>query len=264
MKTSRVLRDIREGRLASCLKLNISHPHIVELAGLSGASAVWLCNEHVLNGWQTLEHCVRAAKIHDMDVIVRVSKGSYSDYIKPFEADATGIMVPHVSSASEARQIVETCRFFPLGRRPLDGGNVDGKFCQTPLVEYLETSNQEKFIILQIESPEAVENVQEIASVVGYDFLLFGPGDYAHCIGHAGVIQHPEVLAARHKVEEAARQHGKKLFAVGMTGTQQEQLDRGYAVANLGSDVWCLGDAFRNIINKGCPPPTPPALYSRP
>ena len=46
MRTSRVLRDIREGRQATCVKINITHPNVVELAGLAGASAVWLCNEH--------------------------------------------------------------------------------------------------------------------------------------------------------------------------------------------------------------------------
>jgi len=88
MRTSRVLRDIREGRQAACVKINITHPNVVELAGLAGASAVWLCNEHGPNDWQTIEHCIRAAKLHDMDTILRVSKGSYSDYIKAFEADA--------------------------------------------------------------------------------------------------------------------------------------------------------------------------------
>jgi len=60
---------------------------------------VWLCNEHVPNDWLNLEHQIRAAKLFDMDTIVRVSKGSYSEYIKPFECDATGIMVPHIASA---------------------------------------------------------------------------------------------------------------------------------------------------------------------
>lgn len=263
MRPSRVLRENREGQLASCLKINISHPNVVELAGLAGASVVWLCNEHVPNDWQTLEHCIRAAKIHDMDLIVRVSKGAYSDYIKPFEADASGIMVPHVEDAQEAKKIVETCRFFPLGKRPLDGGNIDGSFCQTPMAEYLASSNRERFIILQIESPEAVENIGEIAAVEGYDFLLFGPGDYAHRIGCAGDIQHPEVLNARRKVEDAAKKNGKKLFAVGVGGSPKEQLERGYTVACVGSDVWSLGEAFNQIVNRFNPTSATETPYSR-
>lgn len=248
MRNSRALREIREKRQARCLKINITHPSIIELAGLAGASAVWLCNEHIPLDWPMIEHCVRSAKIHDMDVIVRISKSSYSEFVKPFEADAAGIMIPHVTSAEEARQIVEMCRFHPLGKRALDGGNVDGAFCQIPMAEYLEVSNREKYLILQIESPEAVEAIDEIAAVPGYDFLLFGPGDYAHRIGHAGDIRHPDVLDARKRVEDAARRFGRQLFAVGADGTPQEQLDRGYTFAAVGGDVVALGQAFRKAL----------------
>ena len=215
MRKSRALREVREGLLASCLKINIPHPSVIELAGLAGASAVWLCNEHGPNAWSLLEHCVRAAKIHDMDTLIPVSKGSYSDNIKPFEMDAAGIMIPHVANAAEAKQIVEMCRFLPLGKRALDGGNVDGAFCQMSAAEYLTASNTEKLLILQIESPKAVEQIEEIAAVPGYDFLLFGPGDFAHRIGHVGDVQHPEVATARNKVEIAAKKTRKEALGRG-------------------------------------------------
>ena len=126
LRSSRMLRELRAGQCPTVLKLNLIDTRVVELAGLAGASAVWLCNEHVPNDWLNMEHMIRAAKLYDMDTIVRVSKGSYSEYVKPFEADATAIMVPHVASAEEARRIVEMTRFHPLGRRPIDGGNMDG------------------------------------------------------------------------------------------------------------------------------------------
>ncbi|HWL52023.1 MAG TPA: aldolase/citrate lyase family protein [Chthoniobacteraceae bacterium] len=240
MRNSRIRREIAEKGLATCIKLNLESPRVIEMAGLAGFSAVWLCREHVPSDWVALENAVRAAKIHDVDVVVRVSKGSYSDYVKPFECDAAAIMVPHVTSAGEARHIVEMCRFMPLGKRALDGGCVDGGFTTLAVDDYLEASNREKLIILQIESPEAVEVVDEIAAVEGYDFLLFGPGDYAHRIGKAGQINDPEVLEARRKVEAACLRHGKAGFSVGAQGTPKELHGRGYRVVNLGSDVRSL------------------------
>src|SRR5687767_9799741 len=115
LRSSRLLRELRAGQVPTCFKMNLADPRIIELAGLSGASAVWICNEHVTNDWFNIEHQVRAAKLHDMDTIVRVEKGSYSDYIKPFEADATAIMVPHVTTAEEAAHVVSMTRFHPLG-----------------------------------------------------------------------------------------------------------------------------------------------------
>src|SRR5215471_17677618 len=143
LRRSKVLSEVRAGGSATCLKLNLGDPRVIELCGLAGASAVWICNEHVSNDWFNLENQIRAAKLYDVDTIVRVEKGSYSAYVKPFEADATAIMVPHVRSAEEAAHIVEMTRFHPIGRRALDGGNADGQYCQVPMSDYLSHSNRE-------------------------------------------------------------------------------------------------------------------------
>lgn len=246
MKTrpSRILARLREGRIPVTLKLNLSDPRAVEIAGLCGADAVWLCTEHVPNDWPGLENQIRAAKLHDIDSIVRVVRGSYSDYIRPFEADATGIMVPHVASAAEARQIVEWVRFHPVGKRALDGGNSDGKFCMLPLEEYLHHSNTERIVILQIESPEALENVEEIAAVPGFNGLLFGPGDFSHRIGKAGQLDDPRVADARKRVAAAARRHGKFAMTAGLIAPFDQLVAEGHNVFNAGADVVGLSGYF--------------------
>jgi 4-hydroxy-2-oxoheptanedioate aldolase len=241
LRNSRVLREMRQGRVATCAKINLSDPRVIELCGLAGFSAAWMCMEHVPNDWTMIENCIRAGKIHDMDVIVRIARGSYSDYIRPFECDAAGVMIPHVESADQAREIVDFCRFAPIGRRALDGGNVDGAFCQAPLKEYLHHANHERLLILQIESPEALENVEKIAQVPGYDLLMFGAGDFSHRIGKPGEFGCPEVTAARKRIEEAAAATGKTCFAVGVQAGAAELLERGYSVTNLASDVYGLG-----------------------
>lgn len=264
LRPSRLLRELREGKVPCTLKLNLNDPRIVEMAGLSGASAVWVCNEHVPNDWVNLENQVRAAKLHDMDSIVRVSKGSYSDYVKPFEMDATALMVPHVATADEARHIVEMTRFQPLGRRPIDGGNMDGAFCQIPIADYLQHGNSERLLILQIESPEALENVEEIAAVPGFDMLLFGPGDFSHLIGKAGQIAAPEVVAARKRVAAAGKVHGKHLMMPGMVAPRQELEAEGWRVFNLGADVLSLGAAFNKLVADftGTTAAAPAAVYN--
>ncbi len=245
LRSSRILRELRAGKQPTCLKLNLCDPRIVELCGLAGFSAVWICNEHVGNGWLNLENQIRAAKLYDVDSIVRVEKGSYSDYVKPFEADATAIMVPHVKTAEEARHIVEMTRFHPLGRRPVDGGNVDGQYCHIPVAEYMAHSNSERLLIFQIESPEALENVEAIAAVPGYDMLLFGPGDFSHLIGKPGQINAPEVVAARKRVGAVAKQHGKYVMTPGMMAPRAVLEAEGYRVFNLGADVLGLGEYFK-------------------
>lgn len=241
LRRSRVLREIRNGQLATCAKLNLSDPRVVELCGLAGYSTVWMCMEHVPNDWQTIENSIRAAKMHDMDVIVRVARGSYSDYVRPLECDATGLMIPHVETEEDARRIVEYCRFQPVGCRALDGGNMDGAFCQVPVSDYLHHANSERFLIMQIESPRGIQNLEEIAAVPGYEFLLFGAGDYAHRIGKPGQYSCAEVESARRQVERAALKHGKTCLAVGLQLEPQQYKERNYSIITLASDVMGLG-----------------------
>ncbi|MSU48551.1 MAG: aldolase [Opitutus sp.] len=241
LRPSRLLKLLRAGESAACMKINTIDPRVVELAGMAGFHVVWLCNEHVPNDWLNLEHQIRAAKLFDMDTVVRVAKGGYSDYVKPFEADATGIMVPHVTSAEEARQIVAWTRFYPLGQRPIDGGNSDGQYCRVPVGDYVAHGNRERFIILQIESPEGLENIEAIAAVEGFDILHFGPGDFSHRIGAAGNPGHPAVQAARRRIAEVAGRHGKFAMSQPIAPVAELAAD-GYRVFSMGADVIGLGN----------------------
>lgn len=258
-KESRILQRLAKGKTCSCFKVNLSDPRIVEIAGLSGVDSIWLCNEHVANDWLNLENQVRAARLYGMDALVRVAKGSYSEYIKPLELGATGLIIPNVTSAREAREIVDMTRFHPLGHRAMDGGNCDGDFAFLPPKEYIEHSNRNQILILQIESPEGLEQVDEIAAVEGYQFLFFGPGDYSHKIGLPGEIHHPRVQEAREQVAAAAARHGKWLFHTGIT---LEQCPTNVPqVFIIGSDVTALGEVCRqrqNSFSEGAKLPATP------
>ncbi len=239
MKTrpSRILSLLRQGQIPAVLKINLSDPRVTEIAALSGVDAVWLCTEHVPNDWIGIENQIRAARLHNVDSLVRVARGSYSDYIKPFECDATGIIVPHVGTEEEARQIVEWTRFQPLGKRALDGGCLDGQFCILPMDDYIKHSNTERIVILQIESPEALENVEKIAAVPGFNGFLFGPGDFSHRIGKPGMVNDPVVVAARKRVAAAARKNGKFAMSAGLFAPFNDLVSEGHSVFGIGADV---------------------------
>ena len=247
MRPSRVLRKLRSGEPAICTKFNLADPRAVEIGCAYGFDCVWMCNEHIPTDWLALENMVRAAKLYDVDTLVRVSRGSYSDYIRPLEMDATGIMVPHLMSADQAREVVRMTRFHPIGRRPVDGGNLDGFFCQIPAAEYIRQANRERFVIVQIEDPEPLSELDEIAAVPGIDMLFFGPGDFSHAIGKLGQASAPEVTKARLAVVEAARRHGK--FAGVPCGPEelQERLEEGFRFLCVGADVAGLCEYFRGL-----------------
>ncbi len=247
MRKSRTLEILRSGKTAFSVKLNTADPRIVEMAAMMDIPCIWVDMEHTANDYQITEQQILTAKIYNTDILTRVPRGSYSDYIRPLELDASGLMVPHVMSPEDAKKVVHMTRFYPLGRRPVDGGNADAKYGQIPQAEYNRQANEERFIILQIEDPEAMEQIDEIAQVPGYDILFFGPGDYSHSIGHSGEMDHPDVVAGFQKVADAAKKYGKFAGTVGSINNAQDLMKMGYQYINLGADVVGLCQYFGKI-----------------
>ena len=240
MRKSRVLRKMREGKVATCTKLNLSDPRAAEIAAMCGFDCVWIDLEHVPNNMKDVEDTVRAAKIYDVDVLTRVSKGCYSDMVRPLEGDSTGIMVPHLMSLEEAKQIVYYTKFHPIGRRPIDGGNADGAYCMVSGADYIKQANEQRFTVVQIEDPEPLAELEEICALPGIDMIFFGPGDYSHRLGVSGELNHPEVCRIRELVAKKANEHGIFAGTVAGIGNAKEYLDMGYHFLNLGSDVGAL------------------------
>jgi 4-hydroxy-2-oxoheptanedioate aldolase len=248
MRPSRVLAKLRSGAVASCIKLNLADPRAAEIAAYSGVDCLWIDREHVPNDLSALENQVRAAKAHDVDTIVRVPRGSYSDLVWPLEMDAAGIMVPHLMSAQDARQVVRQTRFHPLGRRPLDGGNADGAYCMVPLDQYVRDANEQRLVIVQIEDPEPMAELEAIAQVPGIDMLFFGPGDFSQGIGHTGEMGNAQIIEARRQIAQTAARYGKFAGTVASLDTLPEMIALGYQFINIAVDVLALVDCFRRAV----------------
>jgi len=240
IRRSNVLDKLRAGQIACSIKVNVSSMEATEIAAMTGFDCIWTCMEHCPHGIETIKAQAMVAKAYDTDLLVRVPRGSYSDYIRPLEADATGIMVPHIMSLEDARRVVNQVRFQPIGRRPIDGGNSDGRYCLLGVEDYLAQSNENKMVILQIEDPEPMEeDIEAICELPGYDIIFFGPGDYSHAIGCPTDIRNENVRAARRKMAKAAQKYGKFLGTV-MADDPQMLIDEGFQFLNLGSDVRAL------------------------
>lgn len=250
MRASRVLKTLREGGTVFSIKLNLADSRVAEIAALAGFDCIWTCMEHVGNDWSVIERQILAAKAYDVDTIVRVSRGSYSDYIRPLEMDASGIMIPHVMNVQDAKHLIRHTKFHPVGMRPMDGGNADGSYGIIPSDRYVREANEQRLIIMQIEDPESLDQVEEIARLPGVDMLFFGPGDFSQSIGMPGHLDHPQVEAARRRVAESAIRAGKFAGTIGQHTNYRELEQMGYRFINLGADVNALTQYFRHIMGQ--------------
>lgn len=254
MRESRVLEKLRSGETVSCFKINFCDARVTELAAIAGFDCLWIDQEHIGQDWSGIAANIWAAKAHDADVMVRVPRGSYSNYIRPLELDAAGIMIPHVMGLDDARELIRMTRFHPVGRRPIDGGNADGAYTDMDFQDYLRQANQQRFTVLQIEDPEPLADLEAIASLDGFDMLFFGPGDFSQGIGAPGEWNHPELINARKRVAEVAAAHGKFAGTVGSPGNLNELTEMGYRFISVGADVVGLKDYCKQLVSAFHPP----------
>ena len=214
-KPSRVLERIKGGYVATCTKLNTYDSRVAAIAALAGFDCIWVDLEHVPNSIKDIEKLILASKAYNTDIITRVKRGSYSDLIHPLESDSTGIMVPHVMSLDDAKTIQYYTKFHPIGRRPLDSGNADGLYGMKNTKEYMEFVNKNRFIALQIEDPEPLDELEQICKLPGADMIFFGPADFSQGIGTPCNWDNPKIAETRKLVAKTARENNKIAGTVG-------------------------------------------------
>ncbi|KAH7026454.1 HpcH/HpaI aldolase/citrate lyase family protein [Microdochium trichocladiopsis] len=167
---------------------------------------------------------------------------------RALDAGAHGVLVPLLRTVDEAKSVVAAAKFPPQGRRGLGSPFSMERFTPVPtMTEYLQRANDSLLTMVQIETAEALEAVDEIAAVPGIDVLFIGPFDLGNNIGFPildGVMQ-PQLDNAIERVFEAAKKAGKKC-GVFTTSTEQARVyaEKGYHMISIGLDVSILQAAL--------------------
>src|SRR5215468_4126447 len=177
MRPSKIKAKLKRNEPVLLTTLHLTDPSLYELASLMGFDGIWMDLEHHGYSVETAMALMRAARVGSADILARPAKGEFMRLGRMLEAGAQGIMYPRCDDAAEAREVVTWSKFAPLGRRGIDTGNPDTPYCMMPLPEYIRAANEQTFIVVQIEDPAALENVEAIAAVEGVDVLFFGYGD---------------------------------------------------------------------------------------
>ena len=133
---------------------------------------------------------------------------------------------------------MQWAKFAPRGRRGLNPLGFDGRYGTVPLSDFAERANQETFVAIQIETAQAVEEVEGIAAVDGVDLLFVGPSDLSQAMGSIGDFMGEPSLRAIDGVADACRAHGKHWGAVAPNPEYAAMLiDRGCTLISPVNDV---------------------------
>ena len=150
--------------------------------------------EHGSFSIESVENLIRTARGCELPVIVRIADTFYHLLSPCLDAGATGVLVPRVESAEQARAAVEATRFPPYGRKGFGGFSLVRQWRGT------ETFNARVVVLLQIESRRGIDNLEQILAVEGISGIIVGPSDLSIDLGVPLSYDHPKLIEAVDRV----------------------------------------------------------------
>lgn len=181
--------------------------HAIEIFGELAYDFVVIDEEHAPFDRQSIDQAIVSARAARIASLVRVASAAPENLLSVLDCGATGVLVPHVATAEKARNIVASCRY-RNGRRGFSNSPRAGRYGGLSLSDHVSQGDAGIVIVAQIEDPEALDQVDEIAQVAGIDALFIGRGDLAVAMG-AKSSDSPEVQEAAERVSGAARAAAK-------------------------------------------------------
>mgnify|MGYP001281390061 CR=1 FL=1 len=156
----------------------------IEVLALAGLDFICLDCEHAPIGRRDMDACVAMGRALDIPILIRVPEGSRVEILKALDVGATGIVVPHVNNVEKAHNISLYARF-GHGGRGFAGSTRWANYTTNTMTELIARSLKETVVIAQIEEPEALDAIDEIAGTEGIDGLFIGPADLAVCLNES-------------------------------------------------------------------------------
>lgn len=222
--------------------IKIPTSHAIEILGDLGFDFVVIDAEHAPFDRGDVDHAVLACRAAGVASLVRVTDALPPTLMSPLDCGADGVLVPHVCTAEQAREIVAHCRYRG-GKRGFANTNRAGRYGGTGLWEHVDNSDGGISVVAMIEDPEAVEAIDSICAVEGLDALFIGRGDLTIALGEPG-SRAPKVTAATETIAAAAQRAGKPVIALAPPGEEADWLKSlGVTVFLVSSDQGFLRQA---------------------
>lgn len=210
---SRLDRAIEEkGRPLVGVACQIYNPAFAEIVAGLGYDALWVEMEHAHITFAEAADLCRIGSGLGLLTMIRIPDSRRENVLKAAECGPDILDLPMANSAEPVREFVHHARYAPEGGRGFFGSSrAMGYGLHASVADQQRRTNSELCLMAQIETRDAVERVNEVASVPGLDAVFLGPGDMSASFGVPGQIDHPLVVEALDKAVTAAKGHGKRV-----------------------------------------------------
>lgn len=209
-------------------------PIVIEVLGLTGLDCLCIDAEHAPFDRAMIDLCVMAARSVGIDILIRVPSAAPEHILNALDCGATGVVIPHIRSAEEARAVVKASHY-GAGGRGYAGSSRAAGYTTRSMKDHLAASRS-CVVIAQIEDPEAIEDIDAIAAIEGIDALFIGRVDLT--ISYGTTDQDDDrVVAAVETVCAAGKRQGRCTgMFLARPGDVPMWAERGASLFLLGSD----------------------------
>ena len=229
--------------------LTLGSPFAAESLGLLGWDWLLVDLEHGGGDESLLLGQLMACSAAGTHALVRVESDVRGRTARALDLGVEGVMCPQINSRAQAEQWASVLHYGPRGTRGIALFHRGARYGTDP--DAIEHARERTLGVAQIESPEAVEAVEEIAAVPGIDVLFVGPSDLSYSMGMFRDFENPRFRDAIQRVNEAARSAGK---ATGIFVTSTDQVAAavadGFRMIALGSDGGFMMAAARQALDQ--------------
>jgi 2-keto-3-deoxy-L-rhamnonate aldolase RhmA len=225
-------------------------PALARALAVAGFDFFILDTEHGSYSLETVSDLMQMARLSGITPIVRVPDFNYPFIARTLDAGAMGVMVPRVKTRAQVEQIVAAAKYPPMGERGMMNARTNTDYRGMSIKEYGTRANAETMVIVQIETREAVEDIDAILAVPGVDAALMGPADLSVSLGTME-ITHPKVTEYIQRVLDAAVRRGLPAGThVGDLGMLKQWRDRGMRLLMYSYDFGLMMESATRAIGE--------------
>src|SRR5271165_3222430 len=239
---------IESGKPAIGSWISSVDPYAVELTADLGFDWLLIDTEHTPLSRDSLRSILIAMRGSASTPVVRLTSNTLDHFQTALDLGAQGVVVPMINTRSDAQQAVRFCRYPPDGIRGF--APIRASQYLENLSEYISTANSVISLIVQIETPEAASNIEQILKVEEINGIYIGPSDLASFMGLPAQTSHPKVMEVMDGVIARARAHS---IPFGLpTWSEEECLSfvrKGAQLLTVGSDLHYLSTAARKRLS---------------
>lgn len=217
---------------------SLGDAYAAEIVAGSGFDWLMFDTEHSPGGVESVLAQLQAVAPYPVSAVVRPMVNDTALIKKFLDVGAQTLLVPMVQTADDARAAVAAMRYAPEGVRGVAGTMRAARFGRTP--GYFKRAHEALCLLVQVETREALDRLEEIAAVEGVDGVFIGPNDLAASLGHIGDQAHPEVVAAIEDAIARLKAIGKPSGIFSAPDTARRYLDLGMVFAAVGGDASLL------------------------